>query len=259
MFSILDHIRIVLIRTSHPGNIGSACRAMKTMGVSNLYLVNPETPITDDSYALAAGAKDILENVKVCSSIAEALRGAKIVIGASARRRTVERPLLEPKEMAKLVIDEASEDSEIAIIFGCERTGLTNQELEICGYHVTISSNPEYASLNLAMAVQVLTYEIRMAYLNKKGPEPISVAPIHTSKKYLEKEMLAEGEEIDGFYNQLEEVLLDSGFLRPNNNGSIMSKVKRIFSRPYLTHDDINILRGILTSVKKNMDNKGSK
>ncbi len=253
MNSILDRIRVVLMRTSHPGNIGSTCRAMKTMGLSRLYLVNPETSITEESYALSAGATDVLAKTQICTSMGDALKGADLIIGASARRRTVERPLLEPKDMAKLAIDHAKDGSEIALVFGCERTGLTNEELEVCGYHVTISSNPEYSSLNLAMAVQVLSYEVRMAYLAINGPEPINKAPEHTSKRFLEKETMADGAEVEGFYTQLEDVLHHSGFLRAEGNGIVMSKIKRVFTRSYLTRDDINILRGILSSVTKAM------
>ena len=141
----------------------------------------------------------------------------------------------------------------VSLMFGCERTGLTNEELEVCHYHVTIPANPEYSSLNLAMAVQVLTYEIRQAYLKYLGMDPMKEEIVHTSEKYLDKEQPASGDEIIGFHQHLEEVLLLTGFLHENNRGSIMRKIKRIFSRPYLTRDDVNILRGILSSVTRTL------
>ena len=219
--NLLEMVDIVLVNTSHPGNIGSAARAMKTMGLSKLVLAYPESPVDGQSYALAAGAGEILDN------------------------------LLEPQEAGALIVASALEGRKVSLMFGCERTGLTNEELEVCHYHVTIPANPEYSSLNLAMAVQVLTYEIRQAYLKYLGMDPMKEEIVHTSEKYLDKEQPASGDEIIGFHQHLEEVLLLTGFLHENNRGSIMRKIKRIFSRPYLTRDDVNILRGILSSVTR--------
>ncbi len=251
MSTALDRIRIVLVRTSHPGNIGSVCRAMKTMGLSRLYLVNPETPVTEDSYALSAGAPELLDQAVICTSLGEALQGAEIVIGASARKRTIERPLLSPRSMAHFAVSSAVQNVEVALVFGCERTGLTNEELEICGYHVTIDANPQYSSLNLAMAVQVLAYEVRTAFLERE--EKGASADLTPSEP---REILADGCEVEGFYQQLEKVLFKSGFLRVNGETPVLRKIKRIFTRPYLTRDDVHILRGILSTVDKAMKQK---
>lgn len=250
----LNNIKVVLIHTSHPGNIGSAARAMKTMGLSNLTLAYPECAIDENSYALSAGADDLLTKATVVPTLSEALLGSTMIIGASARRRTYERELLTPKEMGSLVIREAQAQHQIALLFGCERTGLTNEELEICNYHVTIPANPDYSSLNLAMAVQVLSYEIRQAYLKVLGADPMHEEIIHTSEKFLEKEQHASGDEILGFYEHLETILHRTNFLHENNQGHIMRKIKRIFTRPYLTRDDINILRGILSSILRTIE-----
>ncbi len=254
--SLLNQINIVLVNTSHPGNIGSAARAMKTMGLSNLILAYPEHQIDEQSYALSAGAEDLLKKARVVPTLAEALEGSTLIIGASARRRTYERPLLDPHEMGGFVIEQAKAGSRIAVMFGCERTGLTNEELEICNYHVTIPANPDYSSLNLAMAVQVLSYEIRQSFLKYLGNDPMRQEIVHTSEKYLEKEQIAGGDEVLGFYSHLEDVLQTTGFLHENNRGHIMRKIKRIFTRPFLTRDDINILRGILSSVTRTIDHR---
>ncbi len=250
--NFFSNVRIVLVRTSHPGNIGSAARAMKTMGLSQLYLVNPETPITDDSYSLAAGAKEVLDQASICSSLGEALQNVEFSIASSARRRTIERENLEPHAMGQLVCQVASEGKQVAVVFGCERTGLTNEELDLCNYHVTINANADYSSLNLAMAVQVLCYEIRLAALEQGAVSEVRVLPkSRTSPRFLEKQLLADGAELEGFYQHLDRVLRAIGFIEPNNTGGLMRKMKRIFTRPYLTKDDVNILRGILTAVTK--------
>lgn len=248
--SFFNNIRIVLVRTSHSGNIGSAARAMKTMGLSRLYLVNPEAGINEESVALSAGASDVLENTVICSSLGEALAGTDLSVASSARRRSIEREPMDPRNMGETVAGFVREGRCVAVVFGCERTGLTNEEIDLCDCHVTIDADSGYSSLNLAMAVQVLCYEIRTSCLGvcKSGTDDF---PERTSLRFHEKQALADGMDLEGFYQHLSSVLTETGFLHENNKGGIMRKIKRIFTRPYLTKDDINILRGILTSVTR--------
>lgn len=239
----MSRIAVVLVRTSHPGNIGSAARAMKTMGLSRLVLAAPETPVTAESYALAAGAGDILDKAVIRPSLAAALEGAELAVAASARLRRGEKPVLDPRAAAATVRECADCGRNAALVFGCERTGLTNQELEICHCHVTIDADEDYSSLNLAMAVQVLCHETRCAFVSGAGdPDAGQQRRLH------EKDRLADGEEIAGFYRHLEASLLESGFLKTGSD-PVLRKVKRIFTRDYLTRDDINILRGALSSM----------
>ncbi len=252
---LLDRIRIVLVRTSHSGNIGSAARAMKTMGFSKLYLVNPEARINDEAVALSAGASDVLENAVICGSLGEALSGVELSVASSARRRSIEREPMQPRIMGETAVAFIREGRNIALVFGCERTGLTNEEIDLCDCHVTIDADPGYSSLNLAMAVQVLCYEIRTACKGAVGL-PADDFPARSSLRFQEKQALADGQELEGFYRHLSDVLTDTGFLHENNKGGIMRKIKRIFTRPYLTRDDINILRGILTSVTRTIKSR---
>ena len=158
---MLQNIRIVLVETSHTGNMGSVARAMKTMGLTNLWLVNPLVKPDSQAIALAAGASDVIGNAQIVDTLDEALAGCSLVVGTSARSRTLPWPMLDPRECGLKSVSEA-EQAPVALVFGRERVGLTNDELQKCHYHVAIAANPEYSSLNLAMAVQVISYEVRM-------------------------------------------------------------------------------------------------
>ncbi len=247
-------VRIVLVRTSHPGNIGSAARAMKTMGMNELYLVAPEKPIDDMSRAMSAGGLDVLEHAVVCDSLGEALRGCHTAIGTSARERTFDRKLLRPWEAASVCKRSQAEGKKAAIVFGCERTGLTNDELELCGSHVIIPSVAEYSSLNLAMAVQVCCYELRKLEVagslagNSESADIVAAEPANVMHPGDEP---ADGEKLEGFYGHLSKTLSSIGFLRGGDSSPVMRKIRRIFSRPYLSSDDVNILRGILSLIDK--------
>ena len=164
---MLQNIRIVLVETSHSGNIGSAARAMKTMGLSNLYLVSPKS-VDEQSIALAAGADDVVRNANIVDTFEQAIENCSLVIGTSARLRHLQSTLIEPRECAEKV---SAHQGQVAIVFGRERVGLTNEELLKCHYHLNIPANPEYSSLNLAMAVQLVSYEMRMAFLVKNRTE----------------------------------------------------------------------------------------
>lgn len=238
---MLDKISIVLIGTSHPGNIGSAARAMKVMGLTNLVLVDPACEIDEKAIALAAGAADIIANAKIVKTLDEAVADCGLVIGSSARSRTLEWPQLDPRECGVRSINEAA-SYPVAILFGRERTGLTNDELQKCHYHVYIPANPEYSSLNLAMAVQTVSYEIRMAYLERQK---------FSGEKAVEEYPRAK--ELELFYEHLEKVISGTNFINKKHPGMVMAKLRRLFTRARPEQQELNILRGILTSVERSL------
>ncbi|KTA94683.1 tRNA (cytidine/uridine-2'-O-)-methyltransferase [Aeromonas salmonicida subsp. smithia] len=235
---MLDQIRIVLVNTSHTGNMGSAARAMKTMGLTRLVLVDPQTLPDDSAHALAAGASDVLANARVVSTLDEAIADCGLVIGTSARSRTLSWPMLDPREVGEKAVGEGMKHP-VALVFGRERTGLTNDELQKCHYHVAIPANPEYSSLNLAMAVQTICYEVRMCWLQDQAPEVESEADYPSAHQ------------LEGFYQHLEQTLLKTGFIADDHPGQVMSKLRRLFNRARPEAIELNILRGILTSIQK--------
>ncbi|WP_323941054.1 tRNA (cytosine(32)/uridine(32)-2'-O)-methyltransferase TrmJ [Aeromonas hydrophila] len=236
---MLDQIRIVLVNTSHTGNMGSAARAMKTMGLSQMVLVDPQAQPDDNAYALAAGASDLLANARIVSTLDEAIADCGLVIGTSARSRTLSWPMLDPREAGEKLVTEGMQHP-VALVFGRERTGLTNDELQKCHYHVAIPANPEYSSLNLAMAVQTLCYEVRMHWLQQEQVCESDMAVDYPS-----------AEQLEGFYQHLEQTLLKTGFIADDHPGQVMSKLRRLFNRARPEAVELNILRGILTSVQK--------
>ncbi len=238
---MLQNIRIILVATSHSGNIGSSARAMKTMGLTNLYLVAPQSALDSQAIALAAGASDVIGHATVVNTLDDALMGCSLVIGTSARSRTLSWPVLEPRPCAVLTVREA-EHAPVALVFGSERMGLTNDELQKCHYHVVIPANPDYSSLNLAMAVQILAYEIRCAFLAKQQ------IPAIEQQKSVSYPL---ADDMERFYQHLEQVLCDIGFLRQGRQGQIMRKLRRLFTRVRLQCNELSILRGILDSVEK--------
>ncbi|MGF1829507.1 tRNA (cytosine(32)/uridine(32)-2'-O)-methyltransferase TrmJ [Photobacterium angustum] len=239
---MLDKIRVVLVGTSHPGNIGSAARAMKVMGLTNLVLVDPACEIDSHTIALAAGAADVVENAKIVKTLDEAVADCGFVVGSSARSRTLEWPQLDPRENGIKVVAESNQHP-VAILFGRERTGLTNEELQKCHCHVYIPANPEYSSLNLAMAVQTVSYEVRMAYLDSKK---------YTGKTEVEEYPRAQ--ELEMFYEHLEKVTRQTRFINKNHPGVVMAKLRRLFTRARPEQQELNILRGILSSVEKTIE-----
>lgn len=239
---MLENIRIILVETSHTGNMGSTARAMKTMGLTNLYLVNPLVQPDSHAIALSAGASDVIGNATIVNSLDEALAGCELVIGTSARSRTLSWPMVEPRECGERSVETASH-SPVAIVFGRERVGLTNEELQKCNYHLYIPTNPEYGSLNLAMAVQLVSYEIRMAYLAAQELKE-ATSPEHEVE-------YPPVEDMERFYQHLEQVLKESGFIRKAHPGQIMNKLRRLYTRARPETQELNILRGILTSMEK--------
>ena len=235
-----DNIRVVLVNTSHPGNIGGAARAMKNMGLSRLYLVAPKEYPADRAVWRAASALDVLDNAIVVETLDEAIGDCGMVVGTSARGRRIPWPLMHPRACGERVWQESAEH-DVAIIFGREDRGLTNDELHKCTYHVHIPSNPEYSSLNLASAVQVLCYETRMASLADADGKLPSLNDWDVPP--------AKVQDLEMFYQHLEEALVDIGFHDKDNPRQTMTRLRRLFGRIRLDEMELSILRGVLTSV----------
>lgn len=231
-------IRIVLVGTTHPGNIGAVARAMKNMGQSDLVLVNPRHFPHEEATARASGATDILDNASVTSTLAGALADCAYVAGASARSRTINWPSMGPRDCAERMILECN-NGKVAAVFGPEKSGLHNEDLDLCHTLLTIPTDPGFSSLNLAMAVQVLTYELRVASMLEKGPTFESEASPATV------------EEMEHFYAHFEKVLEEIRFLDPGNPRHLMRRMRRLFIRARPDKNEVNILRGILTAVDR--------
>ena len=235
---LLSRIRVVLSRTSHPGNIGAAARAMKTMGIVSLHLVNPKKFPDAEAEAMASGASDVLRGARVCASLAEALQGTVYALAVSARRRELAYVSADARSAAQLLLA-AAQEGEVALVFGSEKSGLTNEEILQCGAVAHIPADPGYSSLNLAAAVQVLAYEARLAAL---GAQPLPAAELAPARH----------EDVENFYVHLEQSLLASGFLNPANPKRLLPRLRRLFGRARLEQDEVNILRGMLNSFDKN-------
>ncbi|RNE82933.1 tRNA (cytosine(32)/uridine(32)-2'-O)-methyltransferase TrmJ [Vibrio cholerae] len=242
---MLERVKVVLVGTTHSGNIGSAARAMKVMGLSQMVLVDPQCQVDAQAIALAAGASEIALNAQIYPTLEAAVADCGLVVGTSARSRTLEWPMLEPRECGEKLISEANQHS-VAMVFGRERTGLTNEELQLCHYHVCVPANPEYSSLNLAMAVQLLSYEVRMAYL----------ALQQSSQSSTLQEEYPRHQELERFYAHLEQVIMQTEFISAQQPGQVMNKLRRMFTRARPEAQEINILRGILTSIQKSISRK---
>ena len=229
----LSRIRVVLLRPSHPGNIGAAARAMKTMGITQLRLVRPKRFPHPDARAMAAGAADVLESAHACASLEEALAGTTYSVALSARERELSHLSLDARAAAQELLSAARKD-EVAIVFGNETVGLTNKEIMRCSALARIPADPEYASLNLAQAVQVIAYELRMAAL---AP---SAAPAKTA--------YATHEEMEKLFAHLERSLYASGYLHPRHPRKLMDRLRRLFAKARLEAVEVNILRGMLAA-----------
>ncbi len=238
---MLNQIRIVLVNTSHPGNIGSAARAMKTMGLRDLYLVSPLFFPDHKADELATGATDILQKAKVVSTLEEAISDCTLVVGTSARVRSVPWPLMAPREMAERISQESTE-SKIAIVFGREQSGLTNEELQRCHFHVQIPADAEYSSLNIAAAVQVIAYELRVASLAQETQPEVWDYP------------LANADEVEMFFEHLQTVLVKIEFLKLSAPRKLMTRMRRLFLRARPDTMEMNMLRGMLTAIEDAID-----
>jgi len=237
----LSRVRIVLSRPSHPGNIGAAARAMKTMGVTRLTLVAPRDFPSAEAWARASGATDVLDTAVVCATLDEALRGTVFVAGFTARRRELAAPMRWLREAANTIVAE-SVQGDVALLFGSETFGLSNDELARCQLPVMIPTHPVYSSLNLAAAVQLACYELRMA--SSEPPQ----APQGTEFA------VASSEEIEAFFGHLDRAMTASGFLDPAHPKRLMPRLRRLFARARLEKEEINILRGMLRSFLPKVD-----
>jgi TrmH family RNA methyltransferase len=247
MYQALDRIRIVLVNTSHPGNIGAATRAMKTMGLSRLYLVQPVEYPSDEATARAAGAADVLLSAQTCRSLDEALTDCVLVIGTTARSRSLEWPCMTPAECARSLLQHSTQ-GDVALIFGRESSGLTNEELARCQFMTSVSANPEYSSLNLAAAVQVYGHELRQALEHTEKPYSVT--------EESEPEPPATNAVMEGFYEHLQQVLRDIEVIVDNRpHQTLLRRLRRLFNKAQLTVTEVNILRGILSAAARKHSN----
>jgi len=243
----LARIRIVLINTTHPGNIGATARAMKVMGLSSLHLVTPKIYPHADATARASGADDLLQRAQVHDSLESALRGCGLVLGTSARLRSLPLPLFDARRAAGQALAESA-GHEVALLFGRERYGLTNEEIQRCHFLVNIPSNPDYSSLNIAQAVQIMAYELRIA---AQGFADIEIAPPDWRP--------VDDAQMERLFEHLEQTLLDIRFLNPRQPKRLMARLRRLFNRARPDQNEINILRGILKATQDVVEGKGDK
>lgn len=243
----LDNIRVVMINTSHPGNIGAAARVMKNMGLSRLYLVNPKQFPNYEATAMASGADDLLTKATVCSSFEEALTGCHLVLGTTARERKLQHDFIDGREAGALSIKEA-EEREVALVFGRERTGLTNEEVGLCHKLINIPTNPDYQSLNVASAVQIVTYEVMMSLYAQNESTTQENKQEVSQEESIE---YASSDNMERFYQHLQETLVDIDFLRLKQSPQLMPKLRNIYNRIRLKQEELNILRGILNKTQQ--------
>lgn len=252
---MFDQVKFILVHTTHPGNIGAVARAMKNMGFKHLCLVAPKTFPHDQANARAAGAEDILVEASVVATLDEALADCHWAFGLSARARKIALPTLTTRSAAEKIADSlfqaakspVTSNLKIGLVFGQEQSGLLNEELAKCHYQISIPANPDYTSLNLAQAVQIVSYELRVAILSLKeaiGFEKHEILP---------EEALATISEVKSFYKHLEEVLIQIQFLDPKTPGYLMRHLRRLYAKSHLTKIELNILHGILTAVEKSV------
>lgn len=233
----LKNIRVVLCGTVHPGNIGAAARALKTMGLAQLRLVAPERFPDPQADWLASGATDLLHGARVCASLDEALAGSAFSVACTARPRRLAVPMVGAREAAARLV-EVARAQPAALVFGNETCGLTEQEVNRCQLLATIPADPAYSSLNLAAAVQVFTYELRLAALGGGFPGARPRA-------------LAAHDEMERFYEHLERALVEQGFLNPEHPKKLMARLRRLFNRAQLEKEEVTILRGIIKTLAR--------
>ena len=239
--NLLNSVKVVLVGTTHPGNIGATARAMKNMGILDLALVEPKEFPSDVATFRSKAAKDILEKASVHISLEEAISECELVVGTSARGRTVPWPVLNPREAAE-EMHKSSRNGKVAIVFGREDRGLTNEELGLCNFHVHIPSDPEYSSLNLSQAVQILAYEIRLAYLQDQ----------HINKDYWDVE-LANNEQTERLINHMDELMQEVDFYDVENPRKLLVRVRRFFKRSKIDVMEANIFRGLFATIQKKL------
>jgi tRNA (cytidine32/uridine32-2'-O)-methyltransferase len=260
------YVSVVLVKTTHSGNIGAVARAMKNMGFADLRLVLPKEFPSPEAEARSSGASDVLENAKLYNSLDDALSDSIFTIGASARSRSFPWPLFHPRDCAAKILglinersasivdsDGAGSTPKIALVFGQEASGLTNDELQRCNYHVCIPANPNYSSLNLAMAVQVICYELRMSSLACYEQETGVSTGLNGPGSNGWDADSATHEEVNGVVQHFEDVVIKTGFLDPKAPGLLIPRLRRLLQRVELDKMEVNILRGMLTSIQKKL------
>ena len=233
----LKNIRVVLTQPSHPGNIGATARAMKTMGLGAPYLVNPRHFPHAEAAARASGALDVLERATVCTSLPEALRDCVLAVATSSRQRELRHDVMSAREAARAIVSDAAAYP-VALVFGNETSGLSSEEAGLCNWWAYVPANPEYASLNLAAAVQIFAYELRMAAVEGTLARVAEFAP-------------ATSEQVEQLYRHFEQTMIESGFLDPANPKRLLPRLRRLLARARLESDEVNILRGFLKTVGK--------
>lgn len=233
----LKNIRVVLTQPSHPGNIGATARAMKTMGLSALYLVNPRRFPHAEADARASGALDVLQQARVCASLSEALRDCVLAVATSSRQRELRHEMMTAREAGHAIVVEAAAHP-VALVFGNETSGLSSEEAGLCNLWAYVPSNPEYASLNLAAAVQIFAYELRMAVMDVRLPQVPEFAP-------------ATSGQVEQLYRHFEQTMIGTGFLDPQNPKRLLPRLRRLLARARLEAEEVNILRGFLKTVGK--------
>ncbi|WP_191603376.1 tRNA (cytosine(32)/uridine(32)-2'-O)-methyltransferase TrmJ [Marinomonas algicola] len=242
---MLSNIRVVLINTFHPGNVGAIARAMKNMGLSSLYLVDPNDYPSDEATSRAAGAVDLLENAIIVNTLEEAIGDCSLVIGTSARHRTFQLPIMNARQCGESTVLEAK-NHDVAIVFGREKTGLLNEEIAQCHRQVYIDANDEYPVLNISQAVQIVAYEIWMAHAQEENK-------LHGDIELPEYPLK---NEMDLFHDHLEETLYDINFIIKNHPGKVLDKLQRFFHRSRPEKGELGILRGILAAVQREISKK---
>jgi tRNA (cytidine32/uridine32-2'-O)-methyltransferase len=247
---LFQRLSAVLVGTQHPGNIGAAARALKTMGFSRLVLVAPERFPHPDASAMAAGADDLLASAVRYDSLAEAIAGCRLVLGCTARSRRIALDELAPREAAARCYETARSNADVAVVFGRERTGLDNDELQLCHAAVHIPANPDYSSLNLAAAVQVLAYELRVAFCMDSASDALPVAATRAVGE-ARSEPPATHAELEGFFSQLADTLDAIDFHKGRTPETAMRKLRRIFLRADLDARDLRLLRGVLADAQR--------
>jgi len=238
--SIADRLRFVLVRTSHPGNIGASARAIRTMGYTRLALVAPHAFPHPDASALAAGADDVLEKAPIAPDLRTAIADCRLVLGATVRRRDVPLEELDPRAAAARVLETAREGGAVALVFGNERTGLENDEIKLCHAAIVIPSDPAFSSLNLAQAVQVLAYEVRIAELAGAMPMPAQST-----------DPPANSAEVEAFFDHLARTLDAIDFHKGRSPETVLLRLRRLYLRAHLDERELRILHGILTDTER--------
>ena len=247
---MLDKIRIVMVNTTHSGNIGAAARAMKNMGLSRLYLADPIASIDEEAVQRSSRADDILTNAVICPSLEDAIAGCGLVVGTSARSRSIPWPLMNPRKCAAQSFSAAQAGNDVALVFGRESRGLTNEELQLCNAHVHIPTDESFSSLNVSQAIQVLCYEMRLAFVenDSTGENPWGVEWDYP---------LATHDQLNGMLQHMEQTLIDIGFLDPDTPKQLMARLRRLFLRAGPDKLELNILRGMFAAMQKQAVNSG--